>query len=168
MKKRYQLKEKNFGLSDKYTIRDQIGNDAYEVKGKFFSFGDKLSFRKRTTGEEVLLIDQKQLSFKPNYRILKDGKLVAELTREFSWGNKKFELDVPGPNDYTIKGNFWAREFTFKRGRKEVAEVSKKFWSLSDVYGVEIDADEDQELILATVVVIDLILEKGNKGKAES
>lgn len=161
MRKRYQLKEKNFALKDSYTIRDQVGNDAYEVKGKFFSFGDKLSFRKKSTGEEVLVIDQKKLSLKARYQILKDGELLAELVREFSWGKKKFELDLPGSNDYTIEGNFWDREFIFKRGRDEVAEVSKKFWSLSDVYGVEIEPEEDHELILATVVVIDLILEKG-------
>ncbi len=161
MKNRYQLRERAFSLRDKYIIRDKLGNEAYEVKGKFFSFGDKLSFRKKKTGEELLLIDQRKLSFKPNYRILRDGELLGELTKEFSWMKKKFELDVEGPHDYSITGNFWEREFTFKRKGEVVAEVSKKFWSIGDTYGIEIEDSEDEELILATVVVIDLILEKG-------
>ncbi|MCI4668913.1 MAG: LURP-one-related family protein [Bacteroidia bacterium] len=161
LKKRYQLKEKGFTLTDKYIIRDQTGNDAYEVKGKFFSFGDKLSFRSNFTDQELFVIDQRKLSLRPNYRILKDGKLLAELTKEFGWGKKTFEVDVPGPNDFVINGNFWDREFIFKRKREVVATVSKKFWSLNDVYGIEIDAEEDQELILACVVIIDLIMEKG-------
>jgi uncharacterized protein YxjI len=165
MKIRYQLKEKAWTFKDTYEIYDHHGNKAYVVKGKMFSWGDKLSFRDKKN-EEILLIDQRQISLKPSYKILQDGELIGELTKEFSWARKKFELDVPGRNDYVIKGSFWDREFSFKRDGKEVAEVSKKFWSIGDSYGVEIEKGENHPLILATIVVIDLILEGGG-GDAE-
>lgn len=60
-----------------------------------------------------------------------------------SWFKAKFKLDVPGPNDYEITGDFWDHEYEFLRGGDTVATVSKKHWSWADTYGVDIVADED-------------------------
>ena len=38
-----------------------------------------------------------------------------------------------------------------------MARASKKWFSLSDTYAVDIDESEDQVLILASAVVIDLV-----------
>ena len=45
---------------------------------------------------------------------------------------------------------------TARQGR-EVARVSKAYFSWSDTYGIDIDDDEDDITILATAVVIDLV-----------
>ena len=85
--------------------------------------------------------------------------MFAEVIKEWTWFNKKFTLDVPGPNDYTIQGSFWDHEFTFERAGRIVATVSKKYWSWTDTYGVDIQDGEDEESILATCIVIDLVLD---------
>lgn len=153
----YQLKEKIWSFRDSYTIRDKRENAVFYVKGKVFSWGDKLSFQD-STGKEVLYISQKLFSLKPRYKICKDGEMIAEAIKEWTWFKKKFTLNVPGPNDYTIRGSFWEHEFEFERQGKVVARVSKSYFSLSDSYGVDILDGEDDAAILATVVVIDLIL----------
>lgn len=160
---RYQLKEKIWTFKDSYVIKDEQGNPAFNIVGKWFSWGDNLSF-KSSSGEELLQIKQVLWTFMPKYTILKDGQEVAEVQKKFSWFNQKFVLDVPGPNDYTISGSFWQREFEFLREGKVAAKVSKKFWSWSDTYGIDIQDGEDVDLILATCIVIDLVLfEKENK-----
>ena len=160
---RYQLKEKIWTFKDSYVIKDEQGNPAFNIVGKWFSWGDNLSF-KSSSGEELLQIKQVLWTFMPKYTILKNGQEVAEVQKKFSWFNQKFVLDVPGPNDYTISGSFWQREFEFLREGKVVANVSKKFWSWSDTYGIDIQDGEDVDLILATCIVIDLVLfEKENK-----
>jgi len=40
---------------------------------------------------------------------------------------------------------------------REVARVSKKWFSVSDSYAIDIDAGENDVLILAAAVVIDLV-----------
>ncbi len=162
----YQLKEKIWTFNDNYTIRDKDGNNAYQVIGKVFSWGDNLSFQKMS-GEEVFKIKQILLSFMPKYTITRNGEELAEIRKEFAWFKQKFVLDVPGPNDYTISGSFWQREFEFLRGDKVAAVVSKKFWNWSDTYGIDIIEGENEELILATAVVIDLVLfeNKNNKNR---
>ncbi len=159
----YRLREKIWSLRDTYTIMDETGAPVYSVKGKFLSWGDQLDFRD-ATGNDLFRISQTLISLRPHYRILRGSETIAEVTKEWSWLRKKFTLDVPGPNDYRITGSFWEYEFTFERGGRVVAEASKRFFSLRDTYGVSITDGEDDALILATVVVIDLVLHEDDQG----
>ena len=77
--------------------------------------------------------------------------------KEFSWFNSSFTLDVPGPNDYSITGSFWEHEYEFQRHGEIVARVSKRYFSWTDTYGIEVVDGEDVLAILATCIVIDLI-----------
>ena len=85
------------------------------------------------------------------------------MTKEFSWFNKQFSLDVPGPNDYTIEGSFWDHEYVFVRGGRNVAIVTRRLFSLTHTYSVEIMDREDAVSILATCIVIDQVLHDEKK-----
>ncbi len=74
----------------------------------------------------------------------------------FTFFSYTFSIDVPGPDDPTAKGDFTDHEYAFHRGRDVVALVSKKWFSFSDTYGVDIADGEDDVLILASTVVIDM------------
>jgi len=65
-------------------------------------------------------------------------------------------VDVPGPGDLEAKGDFLDHEYTFFRGDQPVAAVSKAWFSWTDTYGVDVNPGEDDILILAATVVIDL------------
>ena len=153
---KYIMKEKFWSLGGQFTIKDETETDAYHVLGQPFSWGSKLSFQD-TTERELAFIAQKLWSWRPRYEIFRDGAKFAEVTREYSWTKSKFTLDVPGPNDYSITGSFWAHEFTFERSGQEVARVSKEYWTWADTYGIDIIEGEDDVAILATCVVIDLV-----------
>ena len=157
----YQVKQKIWSWSDGFKILDQNGDLAYRINGKPFSWGDNLSFQD-VYGKELATIAQTLLSFNPNYAIYKNGSLFAEVTKEFSWVKAKFTLDVPGPNDYKITGDFWDYEYEFIREGRTVAQVSKSFWPWSDTYGVSIVSGEDDVSILCTVIIIDLVCHDNN------
>jgi len=157
----FQIKEKFWSIGAEFSILDADGRPAFWIKGEAFSWGDKLSFQ-ALDGQELAYIAQKLFSFKPRYQIFREGNLFAEVIKEFTWFNKEFTLDVPGPNDYTIKGSFWDHSYEFYRSGRVVARVSKEFFSFNDVYGVEIANDEDIVSILATCIVIDQVLHDGN------
>ena len=159
---RYRMKQKLLSLGQDFTIEDEEGNAAYKVDGRAISFGAKYSFQD-TAGEELVFISQKVLSWKKRYQILRQGEMVAEVIRGFSWldflgaGYDRLTIDVPGPDDYSVQGSFFRREYRFTRGGQQVAEVSRKFFSLTDSYGIDISEGEDEVLILASAVVIDHI-----------
>ena len=154
---RYVMKQKIISWGDDFTINDENGRPAYHVDGKVFSFGDKLTI-KDVRGQVAAQIDQKLLSIGPQYEIIRGGKTVAVVKKHlFTLFRARFTVDVPGPDDLDATGNFLDHEYTFERGGREVARVSKRWFSFSDTYGIDIDEGEDDVLILASAVVIDLV-----------
>lgn len=154
---RYVIREKFWAMGDDFYIANEHDEKVFFVDGAAFSWGSKLSFQD-TQGNELAFISQKLLSFRPRYEISTGGQRFAEVQKEFSWFKKKFTLDVPGPNDYSIDGSFWDHEYTFNRGGQAVAQISKSYFSLSHTYGVEIVDGEDDIAILCTCIVIDQVL----------
>jgi len=154
---RYVIKEKFWAWGDDFYIQDLHQNDIFFVDGAAFSWGDKLSLQDMD-GNELAFISQKLLTWTPKYEIYRNGNLFAEVIKEFSWFNKEFTLDVPGPNDYSIQGAFWRHDYQFSRGGRNVAVVSKARWAWTDTYGIEIVDGEDDVSILCAAIVIDQVL----------
>lgn len=120
------------------------------------SIGNKLSFQDME-GSELAFIRQKLLAWSASYEIYRKGELYATVKKElFTFLRCRFYIDIPGPNDLEAKGNLLEHEYSFQRHGSEVASVSKKWFSMTDSYGVDIAEGEDDVLILASTVVIDM------------
>jgi uncharacterized protein YxjI len=153
---RYVMRQKLFSWGDDFTIKTEDGRDVFLVDGKAFSLGNQLSFQDMQ-GNELAFIRQKLLSWGPTYEITTGGELKAVVKKAiFTLVNCRFTVDVPGPNDLEAKGNFTDHEYRFERTAKTVATVSKRWFSWTDTYGVEVAQGEDDILILASTVVIDM------------
>ncbi len=70
------------------------------------------------------------------------------------------------PDALFIKGNIWSSEYAFFKEDIELAFVTRKFWNIPDVYKAAIQDDEDQHLILALIVVLDLIKDDRRRKKS--
>jgi uncharacterized protein YxjI len=96
------------------------------VDGKALSFGDKLSFQDMA-GNELAFIRQKLMSWGPTYEIYRDGKLAAVVKKDhFTFFRCSYTVDVPGPDDLEAQGDFMDHDYTFTRGGRQAAQVSKK------------------------------------------
>ncbi len=162
---RYVMRERLLSWGDDFRIRDDSGREVFFVDGKAFSLGDKLSFQD-STGKELAFIKQKLLSLARTYEIHRDGSLAAVVKRNlFGLLHHRFSIDVPGPDDLEATGNFLDHEYTFRRGDRVVATVSKRWFSLADTYGIDIEAGEDDVLILASAVVVDQACHPDDEGR---
>ena len=160
---RYSMKEKLFALGDDFTIQDENGRDVFFVDGKALSLGDQLSFQDMK-GNELAFIKEKVFTWGKTYEIHRSGRLAAVVKKElFSLIHCRFTVDVPGPDDLEAKGDFLDREYEFTRGDRPVAAVSKRWFTWSDTYGVDVAEGEDAILILASAVVIDQACHSGKK-----
>jgi uncharacterized protein YxjI len=152
---RYIMKQKLFSFGDDFYIKDENERDVYFVDGKAFSFGAQLSFQD-LEGNELAFIKQQVFAWGKTFEIFRDGTLAAVVKKElFAFFHHRFTVDVPGPDDLEAEGDFLDHEYAFKRGDRVVATVSKRWFSWTDTYGVEIADDEDPVLILASAVVVD-------------
>lgn len=153
---RYVMKQKLFCWGDDFTIKDDAGTDRFLVDGKAFSLGKQLSFQDMQ-GQELAFIRQKLLAWGPTYEIYRDNELFAVVKKElFTFFHCRFTVDVPGPDDLEARGDFTDHEYEFWRQSDLRATVSKQWFAWSDTYGVDIAAEEDDVLILASTVVIDM------------
>lgn len=153
---KYILSQKLFAFGDDFIIEDSKGKKAFTVDGKAFAIGEKLYF-KDMNNNVLFKIKKKLIKLTDTYEIQKDGKTYATIRKEmFTMFSEKFEIKTPY-GELRAKGNFIDYDFSFKKDRKEIAEVSKKFIAIRDKYVVNIDNFEDEALLLACVIVIDMI-----------
>jgi uncharacterized protein YxjI len=151
----YQMRQKIFSLGDDFVIKDKDGVDRFYVDGKVFAIGDKLSFQDME-GNELALIKQQILTFKKTYNIYRGDALAATVKKsKFTLFRDKFSVSIPGQNIH-VQGNIFDHEYSFTRDNLTIATVSKSWFSFTDSYGIEIRDGEDDVLLLATAVVIDL------------
>lgn len=153
----YLMKQKLIAFGDDFIIKDADGRDAFFVDGKAWSLGHQLSFRDMV-GNELAFIKQKLLSWGPTYEVYRSGQLQAVVRKPlFTLFRYKFTVDVEGPDDLEVEGDFFDHEYVFRRGSRQVAVVSRRIFSWTDTYGVDVAAGEDDVLILASAVVIDMV-----------
>ena len=153
---RFLVKQKIFSFGDNFIIKDDQGNDRFIVKGKVFSLGDKLRIYDMM-GRELFYIEQKLLRLLPEYTIYKSGQAVATVKKDFSFFRPRFSIWSAYGN-YSIQGDFFGMDFSITKNGRHVAQVSKRWLSFSDTYGVDIADDEDCAFILALVIIIDQVL----------
>ena len=154
----YLMRQKVFSLGDDFVIKDLQGNDRFIVDGKVFSLGSKLQLQD-LDGRELVSIEQRLLSWGPTFEIVRGNRVVAVIKKHlFTLFKCRFSVDVPGPDDLEATGDFLDHEYTFVHvgNGRPAATVSKRWWSVSDTYGVDVADGEDDVLLLAATVVLDL------------
>ncbi len=157
---RYQIRQKIFAIGDKFTIKDEMGNDVFMVKKKILSFGKKLKIYDMS-GRELCYIEQKLFRFLPEYNIFVNGQHIANVKKKLAILKNSFVINSC-LGQYYVDGNIFAREFSIYREGVPVAYISKKFFSFTDTYGVEIDDSEDQLVNLSIAIVIDMVCHDRN------
>ena len=153
---RYLMKKKLLAMGDDFTIKDANGNDAFYVDGKVFTLRDRLIFQDMS-GSELCVIQKKLLSWGTTYEIYHLGQLKAVVKEAlFTLVGHRFTVnDEQGRDDLEARGNFTDHEYTITRSGQAVAQVSERWFSITDTYGVDVADGQDDVLILACAVVIE-------------
>ena len=60
-----------------------------------------------------------------------------------------------------MQGVLLAHEYKIGDGKQKVAKVSKKWFRIRDSYGVQIEPDQNDAVILAVTVAIDAMVHPG-------
>jgi uncharacterized protein YxjI len=152
----YLIRERLVRLGEDSDITDEQGRPLFHVDGKVLTLHDRLVIRD-TEGREVAQVQRKLVALRPTYEVTVAGQEAAEVRKHlFSPFGDRFTIDVPGPDDLEMRGDLFDHEFTIRRGGEEVATVSKRWLSFRDTYAVDIAPGQDDLVILASVLALDL------------
>jgi uncharacterized protein YxjI len=156
---RYTIRERMFRLGEDSDITDQAGQPVLHVDGKVLSLHNRLVLRD-PAGREVGQVSRKLVAMRPTFQISVDGKDVAEVRkRMFKVFGERFTIDVRDGKEMKIDGDLFSHEFTVDRNGQTVATISKRWISMTDSYVVEVASGEDDVLILASVLALDLAMD---------
>ena len=155
----YVIRERLFRLGEDSDITDGAGQPVLHVDGKVLSLHNRLILQD-TAGREVGQVNRKLAALRPTYEITIDGKDVAEVRKHlFTPFGERFTIDVPGPDDMQISGDLFSHQFTIERDGQVVAADSKRWLTVTASYAVEVAPGQDDLLILASVLAVDLAID---------
>ena len=164
MTTRYKIRQKLFSIGDDFWIENQHGQKVFKVDGKALRLRKTLIFEDMD-GEELCQIQERWLPIKETMAIDgPDGEQMAVVKKALITPLRdKWDVKVKDGPDLDVQGDILDHEYAIKRGWNKVAEVSKKWFSLTDTYGVEIDPGQNDILILAIAIAIDMMAHDDDK-----
>ena len=164
MTTRYKIRQKLFSIGDDFWIENQHGQKVFKVDGKALRLRKTLIFEDMD-GEELCQIQERWLPIKETMAIDgPDGEQMAVVKKALITPLRdKWDVKVKDGPDLDVQGDILDHEYAIKHGWKKVAEVSKKWFSLTDTYGVEIDPGQNDILILAIAIAIDMMAHDDDK-----
>lgn len=152
------IKEKVFSWGDKFTVKDEYGNDKYFVEGEVFSWGKKLHVY-NSAGCEVAFIKQEVFSFMPRFYVFCANQQVAEIKKEFSFLFPRYSIEGLG---WEIEGRFMAHEYEITQNGHTIVSISKEWMTWGDSYELDILNPSDEIVALAVVLTIDCVTESSS------
>jgi uncharacterized protein YxjI len=110
-------------------------------------------------GNKLCEIQERMLRVKDTMEVEgPDGKALATVKKALITPLRdRWTVKIKGGPDLDVQGNILDHEYRIGEGRQKVAEVSKKWFRLRDTYGVEVAEGQDDVLILAVTVAIDMM-----------
>ena len=152
---RLYIKEKVFSIGDKFTVKDEYGEDKYLVQGEIFTLGKKLRVYDMA-GREVALIKQEIWTLLPKYYVFCGDRQVATIRKEFSFLFPKFSIDGLG---WEINGSFMEHEYQVTKNGAPIVAIHKEWMTWGDSYSLDIADPADEIVALAVVLTIDCVKE---------
>jgi len=150
------MRQRLASIGDDFWIEDEGGNRAYKVDGKAMRLRKTMVFED-AGGHALYKIQERKLRIHSTMEIEDaGGNTVATVKKALITPlRERFDVHVEGGQDLEVQGNVVDHEYRISAGRDKVAEVSKKWFRIADTYGVEVDGDQDQALVLAIAAVVD-------------
>jgi uncharacterized protein YxjI len=153
---RYVIFEQSCRMGEQSQITDESGHPLYDVDGKALSLYITLVMHDGH-GQEVAIRKREVIALTPTYRIERPGKSSVQVRKRLinRFGDH-YTIDIPSPDHREIEGDLSDHTYQLKRQGDIIATISKQWIALTDTYGVETAPGEDDALLLASVLAVDL------------
>jgi uncharacterized protein YxjI len=160
---RYIMRQRLMAFGQDFNINNAAGQPCFKIDGKVRMIKESLKFRDMQ-GNLLYMLDEKVLRIRESFDILyPDGRLAAKVHNAvFDPLRERFTIEIPGKEGLMTMGKVIWAQYDILRGNRPVGKISKQFsWIGRDQYVVDVLHGEDDCLILAITVVIDMMVSNG-------
>ncbi|MCF1685358.1 LURP-one-related family protein [Tetragenococcus halophilus] len=161
MKKLY-IKQKVFSIGESFTVTDENERPCYFVEGSFFKL-PKHFLIYDDHQHEIGKITKKTLALLPKFFVEVDGNEMITLKKELTFLKSRYTISA---QEIEIQGNWWDMDFTVFAQGKNMAEITKRWFSWGDTYELTILDESMERLVLSLVIAIDCV--KADEAAANS
>ena len=149
------IRQKVFSWKDRFTIKDEAGQDRYTVEGELLSFGKRLHIYD-AAGQERAFVRQKLMTWLPRFDVELEGRDFCQITKKFSFLRPHYVIDGL---DWEIHGSALAHDYQVECRGRSIVSIHKVWLSWGDCYELDIEDPRDELAALATVLAIDCVLD---------
>ena len=155
------MRERLFGIGDDYWIEDTDGHKVFLVDGKAMRVRDTFEL-KDAQGRIVIEIRQKLLSLRDTMLIERDGEQLAKVKRKrLSLLRNHYRVTLVDGTELDVSGKILEREFAVDYDGELLAQISRRWLTVRDTYGIDIvREDADAGLLIAVAVCVIVLAEK--------
>ena len=159
---RYQVRQRMVAIGDDFWIVDGTGNRVFKVDGKVLRIRKTLVIED-ARGQVQCRIQERMLRVRDSMAIEgPNGEQLALVRKALITPLRdRWTVKVGNGPDLAVQGNILHFEYTIGDGNSKIAEVSKKWFRLRDIYGVAVEPGQNDALILAIAIVIDMMAHPG-------
>lgn len=159
---RYQMRQRLVAIGDDFAITDEHGRTVFSVDGKALRLRSTLFFED-ARGTKLYKIQTRVMRIRDSMTIERpDGSAAAKVHNALITPLRdRWKVDIPGGQDMSASGNILDHEYRIEQGGAVVATVSKKWFRVRDTYGVQTAPGQDDALLLAITVVVDMMAHEG-------
>jgi uncharacterized protein YxjI len=159
---RYKVRQRMVAIGDDFWIEDSDGRRAYKVDGKALRIRKTLLIED-AQGQPQCRVQERMLRVRDTMEIEgPNGERLAQVRKALITPLRdRWTVKVGDGPDLEVQGNILHHEYTIGNGDRKIAEVSKKWFRIRDQYGVQIEPGQNEALILAVTIVIDMMAHGG-------
>jgi uncharacterized protein YxjI len=158
----YKMRQKLVSFGDDFWIENDRGERAYKVDGKMLRVRETLIFED-AQGQELCKIQEKLARVKDSMEIEgPNGERMAMVKKALITPlRERWVVKIGEGPDLQVQGNLLDHEYSIGEGRDKIAEISKKWFRIADSYGVQIEQGQNDILVLAVTVAVDMMAHAG-------
>ncbi|MFJ1675579.1 LURP-one-related/scramblase family protein [Streptomyces sp. NPDC088251] len=158
---RFLVRERLFTVGDDYWIEDADGRKVFLVDGKAMRVRDTFEL-KDAQGRVLVEIRQKLLSLRDTMLIERDGEQLATVRRKrLSLLRNHYRVTLLDGTDLDVSGKILDREFAIDYDGELLAQISRRWLTVRDTYGIDVvREDADTALLIAVSVCVIVLADK--------
>ena len=150
----FHVKQKFRLGGERFDIKDDRGEIAYQVEGSFFNIPKTFTIYD-ADNQKVSEIRKEVMTFLPRFEIQLSNGDSFYIREKFTFFRDKYEFDNLC---LRIEGDIWDWDFKLLDDRDQViAEISKEFIRLTSTYNLTVYEDSYADLVVSLCVAIDYV-----------
>ncbi|MEI5098831.1 LURP-one-related family protein [Streptomyces sp. PmtG] len=162
------VRDRLFGIGDDYWIEDDQGRKVFLVDGKAMRLRETFEL-KDPQGRVLIDIRAKMLALRDTMLIEREGEPLARVKRKrLSLLRNHYRVELAdGSTVLDVSGKILDREFAVEYEGELLADISRRWFSVRDAYGLQLTREDADPALLVAVAVCVIRLAEKEREKSE-